>query len=169
MLTRPYPFWSLVLVAVFSFSIATAIHFYFPVTASRLFTWQAPAHSIGDTTVTNDVTFRVVKVERTSGPKEFSAPAGQEFLVATIFLGNGTTGELQVSPLLQFHVKDSQGRVYTVTANPNQSAQLSGPLVAGDSLQQEISFLVPTTEQDFVLLYEPGVRDQAVVRISLSS
>ncbi len=113
------------------------------------------------------VALRALDAKRTPGASPIVAPADHVYLVTTVFLGNNTGHTIQVIPLLHFHAKDDRGRVYDVTTNPSGSTQLSGPLLDGDSLQEELSFLIPSDARGLHLIFEPGIETPSVARIAL--
>jgi hypothetical protein len=167
MTERRYSFQTLSIVAITAVGCTILVTMFLPTGLTSHFQYRRPETKVGDTLIIEDISLRVLQVERIPGQAPVTAPAGFEYLVATVFIGNGTSHDIQIAPLLNFHLKDTAGRVFEITANPNATAQLSGPLVSGDSLQEEISFLVPTDARGLVLLYEPGQSGQQVARILL--
>ena len=152
-----------------SIAITLLIVYFFPLSMTQPFRFRPAQYSVGDTIVHEGLSFRVIEATRTNGSAQLPAPTGSTYLVTKVVIGNNTGQDVQMIPLLHFHAKDEQGRVYDVTANPSNSTQLSGLLADGDTLQEEVSFLIPADARQLHFLYEPGIKDQRVIRIALET
>jgi hypothetical protein len=98
------------------------------------------------------------------GAPPFSPREGYRFVVADVTIENLATSSIDISPLLDFHVKDSEGNVYNVAVVPSEKEMLSGTLLPGDSLREEIGFEIKNNKHGLRLYYESGrMSDQIVV------
>ena len=96
-----------------------------------------------------------------------STPSGSVYQVVTVRVKNIHAKNFQIIPLLQFHLRDEQGSVYPITVYPSANSQWSGPLEVGDTLREDLAFLVPASAKHFTLYFEPGVSGQAIGQIAL--
>lgn len=166
-MTLKHPALTIFLSCLSGAALTLLIVYIFPLTPKQAFRFRPSTIQIGTSVTAAGLTFRVIDTHRTDGSEQLPAPAGSQYLVTKVFIGNNTAEAIQVIPLLHFYAKDDQGRVYNVTANPSGSTQLSGALVDGDSLQEEISFLIPADARGLHLYYEPGLSQQRIIRVAL--
>lgn len=155
--------------SVLSIAATLLVVYFYPLSSTQPFRFRPAVYSVGDTIIQDGLSFRVIEVTRTNGSAQLPAPSGSTYLVTKVVIGNNSGQPVQMIPLLHFHAKDDQGRVFDVTPNPSNSAQLSGLLVDGDTLQEEVSFLIPADARGMHFLYEPGIGDQRVIRIALEN
>ena len=89
------------------------------------------------------------------------------FVIVDLSLENLASTTLDVAPILNFHIKDSAGWVYNSVAVPSMHEMLSGALLPGDILREEIGFEVATSATGLRLFYEPGRNEEGQFIIDL--
>jgi hypothetical protein len=76
---------------------------------------------------------------------------------------------MEMIPLLYFYIKDGAGNVYHPTAAPIMTDQLTGPLLPGETVREEIGFEVPQNIDHPVLYFERGTPGHPVIAVDLIS
>jgi len=94
---------------------------------------------------------------------------GYEFVIPTIVITNHLATTLELIPLIYFYVKDSAGNVYHVTAVPTATDQLTGPILPGEKVREEIGFEVPVGIDHPALYFERGTVGHPVIAIDFAS
>lgn len=110
---------------------------------------------IGKEIIAGDIALTVHGVRRDSvGGGPLIPQKGNEFLITMLTVRNLGSKPFELIPLLQFHIKDSAGNIYNVTAVPTPGNQLSGPLSPHDLVREELGFEVPRGINDPMLYFE---------------
>jgi hypothetical protein len=92
---------------------------------------------------------------------------GSRFVITDITLENRTPAPVQIAPLLDMYLKDSEGRIYPEVAVPSAMEMKSGNLPAHDKLREEVGFDVPSDVTDLRLYYEPEVPNAGTQIVAL--
>lgn len=92
---------------------------------------------------------------------------GYQFVVADITLKNNGQDQFDLIPLLQFYVKDNEGKVYTVALAPSEMNARSGPIPPHDLIREEIGFEVAKDAEGLALYLETGEPGQPVIVVNL--
>ena len=99
--------------------------------------------SVGDTVVF-DGTEVTLNELRTEPGGQFDTPSEGKFVVANITMKNTTAEEINVSSLMGFELKDSEGYSYNTTfLSEGTKGSLDGAVEPGGTLRGEIPFDVP--------------------------
>lgn len=83
---------------------------------------------------------------------------GYHFVIVDTSIVNDSDTTIDVAPLLNLYIKDSEGFMYAETGVPTRTEMRSGALLAHDSLREEIGFMVKDGATGLKLYYEPGVQ-----------
>ena len=125
---------------------------------------------IGQEMRTKDASLTVHGTRRDSvGAGPLMPREGYEFVIADITLRNNSDTDFELIPFLHFHVRDSQARVFLVTALPDGTNQWSGKLLAHDSIREEVGFEVAKGSSGLRLYYEPGITGRDIIVVSLQT
>ncbi|MDR3581982.1 MAG: DUF4352 domain-containing protein [Candidatus Pacebacteria bacterium] len=125
--------------------------------------------AIGETMTAADVAFTVNGFRTDAkGVPGLSPMPGYEFLIPAVTLTNNTGADLEMIPLLYFYIKDSEGNVYHPTAAPIMTDQLTGPILPGETVREEIGFEVPLGIDRPALYFERGTPGHPVVAVDLT-
>jgi|GEM_PF-5992664 len=103
----------------------------------------------------------------TSGSPANQLKPDYQFLIATITLTNNQDINFELMPLLFFYVKDAQGNIYNVSTADIYGEQLTGPILPGENIREEVAFEIPISVTKPVLYFERGTPDHAVVAFDL--
>jgi hypothetical protein len=130
-----------------------------------------PAHyAVGDTIETDGVAVSVESVRYdTKGYPGFTPMPGYEFLIPMVDITNHLATNLELIPLIYFYIKDKAGNVYHITAVPIVTDQLTGPILPGENVREELGFEVPQGIDQPTLYFERGTVGHPVVAINLAS
>lgn len=144
---------SIIVLLLLQLSIVTALY----LARSPVKTPQLAVGSLGTRITQNEeaVTVNGVRIDK-NGAGQLAPLPGQHFVVVDLTLENLGQTPLQVAPLLNFHIKDSRGFVYSVTAVPSTHEMLSGNIASGDKLREEVGFTVDGSATGLRLYYESG-------------
>jgi len=133
-------------------------------------TAAAPAKhfAVGDTIETDGVAVSVDSFRYdVKGYPGFTPMPGYQFLIPTVTITNHLATNLEMIPLVYFYIKDSAGNVYDVTAVPITTDQLTGPILPGEKVREELGFEVPVGIDHLALYFERGTVGHPVVAIDL--
>jgi hypothetical protein len=126
--------------------------------------------AVGDTIEADGVAVSVENFRYdTTGYPGFTPMPGYEFLIPTVDITNDLATNLELIPLVYFYVKDSAGNVYHVTAVPTATDQLTGPILPGEKVREEIGFEVPLGIDHPALYFERGTVGHPVIAIDLTT
>lgn len=103
------------------------------------------------------------------GAGPLTPPQGMKFVVADLTVENISTSSIQIIPLLNFYLKDEAGHVYRNSAVISSHEMLSGEILPGDKLREEIGFAVPKDDQRWWLYYEPGMAGAQTFVVELNN
>ena len=95
-------------------------------------------------------------------PKE-----GFHFVLVDFTLINTSEKSIELVPLIHFHLRDSEGRVYQVAAVASETDMWSGVLLAHDKIRENIGFEVRTDAVGLTLYFETGTPKREIARIKL--
>ena len=120
--------------------------------------------------VGTDVAFTVHTLrEDFVGAGPLTPPQGMKFVIADLTIENISTSSIQIIPLLNFYLKDEAGHVYRNSAVVSSHEMLSGEILPGDKLREEIGFAVPKDDQRWWLYYEPGMAGGQTFLVELNN
>ena len=123
---------------------------------------------LGERIAQGAVAFTVHKVRTDDeGVAPFTPLPGDRFVITELTIENIGTTTIDVIPLFNVHIKDALGYVYSVVAVPSEKDMLSGPLIAGDTLREEVGFEVRKDAQMLKLYYEPGDKKSGIIIVGL--
>ena len=141
-----------------------------------VFTSRAPSpivntgarYSLGEEIRTPSVTFGVesVRFDARGGGPLVPAP-GYTFVITTIHMRNISSSTMQMIPLLQFHVRDNRGNVYSEVAAPLLIPEYSGSVLPQDGLREEIAFAVDHNATGLTLYFEPGTVNALPIAVAI--
>jgi hypothetical protein len=125
-------------------------------------------HAIGETITIDEIAFAVqsFRIDAKGVPGLAPMP-GYEFFIPTVTITNNTGATFEMIPLLYFYIKDPEGDVYRPTAAPIMTDQLTGPLLPGETVREEIGFEVPLGIDRPALYFERGTSGHPVVAVDL--
>lgn len=127
-------------------------------------------YAVGDTILTDGVAVGVESVRAdTKGYPGFTPMPGYQFLIPMVDITNHLATNLELIPLLYFYIKDKEGNVYHSTAVPTNTDQLTGPILPGEKVREEIGFEVPQNIDHPALYFERGTIGHPVVAIDLTT
>lgn len=89
------------------------------------------------------------------------------FVITELTIENLGSTTIDIIPLFNLHIKDALGYVYSVVAVPSEKDMLSGPLVAGDTLREEVGFEVKKNASGLKLYFEPGDKKSGMIIVGL--
>lgn len=103
------------------------------------------------------VAFTVHGVRKdTTGAGPLTPRKDSQFIIVDLSIENLASTSLDIAPILNFHMKDDAGWVYNSVAVPSTHEMLSGAILPGDTLREEVGFEVATSATGLRLYYEPG-------------
>ena len=114
-----------------------------------------PVRSIGDAQELNGVVAQVAQVRRTNGEAGREAPAGQQFLTATVVVDNQSARPLAYN-LNDWKVRDSRGRTTTPQTINTQGWLSSGRIEPGQKVQGAVTFAIADTEAAPQVTFSPA-------------
>lgn len=128
-----------------------------------------PHHVMGDIVSSDGITLTAESFRSdTKGFPGFAPMQDYQFLMPMIDITNHTNVSMEVIPLLYFYIKDNAGNVYHPTAAPIMTDQLTGPLLPGETVREEIGFEVPLGIDHPTLYFERGTPNHPVIAIDLT-
>jgi hypothetical protein len=125
-------------------------------------------HVAGENIETDGVTLTMESFRvDTKGVPGLAPSSGNEFIMPMVDITNHTNADLEMIPILYFSIKDADGNVYHPTAVPLMTDQLTGPILPGEKVREEIGFEIPLNSKDPALYFERGTPNHPVVAIDL--
>ncbi|HVN26213.1 MAG TPA: DUF4352 domain-containing protein [Candidatus Paceibacterota bacterium] len=125
-------------------------------------------YSVGQAVNANEIALTVDGFrEDVEGLPYLKPDAGNKFLIPTVSITNHTASQFDLIPLLFFYIKDAEGNVYDITAAPIHTAQVTGPILPGETVKEELGFEVPANIDHPTLYFERGTPDHLVVAVDL--
>ena len=125
-------------------------------------------YSIGQNVNINDVSLNVESLRYDiRGSASNQLKSGYQYLITTVVLTNNLASNFEMMPLLYFYIKDGQGNIYNVSVADIYGEQLTGPILPGESVREEIAFEVPINVDKPTLYFQRGTPDHAVVAFDL--
>ncbi len=121
-------------------------------------TAQTASHfKVGDTVTVGNTWKVVVNTFATNAGGSYDAPKKGGFVVVNISLTNISKDEQNVSSLLDFKFKGTDGTeyndIYLSTASPSPN----GKVAAGDVTKGDLAYDVPTDQKAFTLSFAPDI------------
>ena len=147
---------------------------YAAVGSGRLAPLPAPTtpvhYAVGDTIQTDSIALKVESFRfDLKGVPGFAPMPGYQFLMPMVTIANRTNTNFELIPLLFFYIKDSKGNVYHPTAAPIVTDQLTGPILPGEKVREELGFEVPVGTRNPALYFERGTAGHPVIVIDLAT
>lgn len=113
----------------------------------------------------------VHEVIELEGDTFLPVPEGKRWIAVDLTLENESSKAEPVSSLLQFAVRDADGRKYTLDIGAQTAAgatQPDGEIAAGDKLRAPIAFEVPADASGLIFVFEPNVfSTKDTIRVAL--
>lgn len=117
------------------------------VQSGGLDTQPSNGYPLGTTARFDRSTVVLTNFATNKGAGMFTAPSGSEYAVVTMRVTNTSKNTIMVLPSLDTYLKDTTGKLYYLSPSSLSSPFRSGPLLSGDTIQGQLSYLVPKNNQ----------------------
>ncbi|MGI8424741.1 MAG: DUF4352 domain-containing protein [Chloroflexota bacterium] len=114
-----------------------------------------PLRTVGETQAVNGVVTQVAQVRRAKSEAGRDAPAGTQFLTATVVVDNQSARPLAYN-LNDWKVRDARGRMVNPQAITNSGWLASGRVAPGQSVLGAVTFAVPEGETGTQVTFSPA-------------
>lgn len=121
---------------------------------------SAAVAAIGDRLQAGPWALTVHAVHELEGSEFLPVPEGKRWIAIDLTLENVSNKAEPVSSILQFALRDADGRKYTIDLSAQVAAegtQPDGEIAAGDKLRAPIAFEVPADASGLIFTFEPSV------------
>lgn len=129
--------------------------------------WQ-----LGEKVETPDFTLVInsADIDTVGIPDYLPVPEGMEFITLDLSVTNKTEKDLLFLPINSTYLKDQDGNKYGLTTTANVKQEIAGTVVAGDTNNGQIGFMIPQNTEALRFYFEPyGESDGPTIVIDLNS
>lgn len=114
-------------------------------------------HPVGTTVKVGDAEVTVLGFRIVEDHRSFPPDPGFQYLIVDAEVRNTGDDDYVLSTLLQFKVRDSENRTYSVDIFPDTQGSLDVQIAPGDAARGEVAFEVPIASAPYRVRFEQAV------------